>query len=142
MEYKHRACIWPIIGLETRGSFPVESPVNKRRAHAQKGLIPLFNPVMPSTNLVLINNIILIQEIVDDIMVDHPALAMFPEICQNDAEKENLTPPISSFPPISHNFLHYQHLVSRTCQQVLQCTLAQLYLRPHHPYISSNNTLH
>jgi hypothetical protein len=42
VEYKHRACIWPIIGLETRGSFPVESPVNKRRAHAQKGLIPLF----------------------------------------------------------------------------------------------------
>ena len=59
---------------------------------------------MPSTNLVLINNIILIQEIVDDIMVDHPALAMFPEICQNDAEKENLTPPISHFPPISPNF--------------------------------------
>ena len=40
----------------------------------------------------------------DDIMVDHPALAMFPEICQNDAEKENLTPPISPFPPISPNF--------------------------------------
>jgi hypothetical protein len=64
----------------------------------------IVNPVMPSTNLVLINNIILIQEIVDDIMVDHPALAMFPEICQNDAEKENLTPPISPFPPISPNF--------------------------------------
>jgi hypothetical protein len=50
MEYKHRACLLPIIGLETRGSFPVESPVNKRRAHAQKGLIPLFKkPVKVSS---------------------------------------------------------------------------------------------